>query len=58
MDADCKNLLICKMDLDCVKELHFETEVIYSSDYVPRSLYSFYCLHLLVAICSLSLSLR
>ncbi|KAK4384928.1 DNA-directed primase/polymerase protein [Sesamum angolense] len=27
MDADTEKLLICKMDLECVKALHFETEI-------------------------------
>ncbi|KAG8381247.1 hypothetical protein BUALT_Bualt06G0102700 [Buddleja alternifolia] len=27
VDADSEKLLICKMDLDCVKALHFETEI-------------------------------
>ncbi|KZV35964.1 DNA-directed primase/polymerase protein [Dorcoceras hygrometricum] len=26
MDTNCEKLLICKMDLDCVKALHFDTE--------------------------------
>lgn len=27
MDADCEKLLICRMDLDCMKALQFDTEV-------------------------------
>ena len=29
MDVDYEKLLICKMDMDCVKALHFDTEVIW-----------------------------
>ncbi|GFP81021.1 DNA-directed primase/polymerase protein [Phtheirospermum japonicum] len=40
VDADSEKLLICKMDLECVKALHFETEITDSiqkhSDY-PRN---------------------
>ncbi|CAL1404849.1 unnamed protein product [Linum trigynum] len=31
IDSDCDRLLVCKMDLDCVKKLHFDTEVNYSA---------------------------